>query len=206
MVTTKCSSFAPNSAPDVAVALPEGRRGQSFAVAITLGAAIAFWFGVVSPLLGWYDDRTEELAQRRALLSRMQAVAEKLPALERRPGNPGLAASVLLPGATDALAAASMQSAVQDMARAAGVDLSSTETLPAESRGGYRRIGLRISVSAPWPMLVELLRAAGQGQPRMLIDDVQIRAAPLHVRSAAAAVSATLTLLAFRSAQTGGGS
>jgi general secretion pathway protein M len=80
------------------------------------------------------------------------------------------------------------------------------ETLPAEARGGYRRIGLRVSMSAPWPVLIDLLRSAGQQQPRMLVDDVQFRAPPMQVREAAAPVSASFTLLAFRAVPAGGGS
>ncbi len=185
-------------------ALPEGRRGQFLAAALTLTVLASLWFGIIAPLIGWYDVRADELSQRRALLGRMQAVAETLPALERQPGNAQPAETALLEGATDALAAAAMQSAVQAMANDAGVELRSAETLPAEARGAYRRIGLRVSLSAPWPVLIELLRAAGQGQPHMLVDDLQVRATPLQARDAGAPVSATFTLLAFRAAQAGG--
>jgi general secretion pathway protein M len=187
-------------------ALPDGRRGQILATAITLTVLATLWFGVMSPMIGWYEDRADELSQRRALLSRMQAVAETLPTLEPRPDDARPAESALLQGATDALAAATMQSAVQAMAGAAGLDLASMETLPAETRGNYRRIGLRVSLSASWPTLIALLRAAAQGQPHMLIDDLQVRATPLQARSADAPVNATFTLLAFRNAQAGGGS
>jgi general secretion pathway protein M len=160
----------------------------------------------MTPLIGWYQDRADELTQRHALLARMQAVAETLPDLERRSGGVRPAPAALLPGATDALAAAAMQSAVQAMAAASGADLASMETLPAEARGGYRRIALRVSLSASWPVLVDLLRSAGQQQPRMLVDDVQFRASPMQVREAAAPVSASFTLLAFRAVPPGGGS
>lgn len=53
-------------------------------------------------------------------------------------------------------------------------------------------------------MLVGLLRTAGHAQPQMLIDDLQLRTAPMQDRSAAAPVSASFTLLAFRAAPAGG--
>jgi len=186
--------------------LPDGPRGRILAAGLTLALLAALWFGAAMPLIGWHQDRAAELAQRRALLARMQVLAETLPDLEHRSDGARPAPAALLPGATDALAAAAMQSAVQAMAAAAGADLASMETLPAEARGGYRRIGLHVSLAAPWPVLVELLRSAGQQQPRMLVDDVQLRAPPMQVREAAAPVSASFTLLAFRTAPAGGGS
>jgi general secretion pathway protein M len=179
--------------------LPDGPRGQVLAAALTLTAVAALWLGVAQPLIGWYQDRNEELAQRRALLSHMQEAAATLPALQHAsPAQERPAPSALLAGATDALAAAAMQNAVQAMASTAGVDLASLETLPAEARGSYRRIGLRVSLSAPWPVLIALLRAARSGQPRMLIDDLQVRAATLQEHSPTTPVTASFTLLAFR--------
>ena len=78
------------------------------------------------------------------------------------------------------------------------------ETLPAEPHGAFRRIGLRVSLTASWPVVIELLRAAGQGQPHMLVDDVQLRVAPVQRRDAATPIGASFTLLAFRTANGGG--
>jgi hypothetical protein len=188
-------------------ALPEGLRGQMLAVALTLTVLAALWFGVALPLTGWYHDQTDALAQRRTLLGHMRQVVETLPALQHMPADAQPVATALLPGATDALAAAAMQSSVQAIAASAGVELASMETLPAEARGAYRRIGLRISLTAPWPVLIELLRAAGHGQPRMLIDDLQLRSSPMQQQQehpGAIPVYASFTLLAFRAAPAGG--
>jgi general secretion pathway protein M len=180
-------------------ALPDGPRGQLLAAALTLTALAALWFGVAQPLIGWYRERNEELAQRRALLLHMQEAAATLPALQHAsPAAEHPAPSALLAGATDALAAAAMQNAAQAMAATVGVELASLETLPPEARGAYRRIGLRVSLSAPWPALIALLRSARSGQPHMLIDDLQVRTATFQGRSAASPVTASFTLLAFR--------
>jgi general secretion pathway protein M len=181
-------------------ALPEGLRGRVLAVALTVTLLATLWFGIATPLVTWYQAGAEELVQRQALLRHMQMVAETLPTLENAPAAAGPAPTALLGGATDALAAAAMQNAVQAMAAHSGIELSSMETLPAEPRGTYRRIGLRVSLSAPWLVLIELLRAAGQGQPRMLVDDVQLRAVPVLGHASAAPVGASFTLLAFRAA------
>ena len=61
-------------------ALPEGRRGQALAVALVLILAAFLWLGVVTPLVGWYQTRSEELASQRAL-----GIAPR-PGLFGRPG------------------------------------------------------------------------------------------------------------------------
>jgi general secretion pathway protein M len=182
------------------IALPEGRRGQILATALTLAVLAAAWLGVGKPLLDWYQSGADTVAQRQMLLRHMQALAQTLEPLEHTPAAARPETTPLLPGATDALAAAAMQNAVQAMAARAGVELASMETLPAEARGGYRRIGLRVSLTATWPVLVELLRTASQGEPRMLVDDVQLRVMPMPGNAAAMPVGASFTLLAFRAA------
>jgi hypothetical protein len=77
------------------------------------------------------------------------------------------------------------------------------EMLPAEQRGAYHRIGLRVATAAPWPVLIDLLRQIEQGMPRMLIDDVQLRAPPVELRAAASPISAAFTIVAFRTAASG---
>lgn len=183
--------------------LPDGRRGQILAVALGLTIVAALWLGVASPLADWYRQRDESLAQRRLVLRHMQAVASLLPALQRQ-APAARRDTALLPGATDALAAAALQSAAQAMASASGVTLSSMETLPAQPHGAYRQIGLRLSLAAPWPALVTLLRDASTGQPRMLVDDLEVRPVPMRRPDAQAPVSASFTLLAFRRGNGGG--
>jgi general secretion pathway protein M len=195
-------------------ALPEGRRGRLLALALTLSVLAALWLGCARPLIDWYGAQSEVLGQRRALLQHMTQVAATLPTLQRQSSGERPPPASLLEGASDAIAGAALQDIVQAMGAAAGASFSSIETLPAEQRGAYRRIGLRLSLAAPWPVLIELLRAAETGAPRapgvkgaavpaMLIDDLQLRAPPLQLRAAGAPVTASFTILAFRAAPEG---
>jgi len=180
--------------------LPTGRRGQVLAVAIATVALLALWFGVAMPLVGWHAARGEAIERQRALAVRMEALAASLPALRQRAASlaAGPAPQALLEGASDAVAGAALQEQVQAMAVEAGSPLTSAEALPAEPAGAYRRISLRVALSAPYPVLVHLLAAIADATPRMLVDDLQVQAPPLGLRSAVLPRDATLTVLAFR--------
>jgi general secretion pathway protein M len=111
----------------------------------------------------------------------------------------------VLEGGSDAVASAALQTIVQARATASGASVTSIETLPAETHGAYRRIGLRLSLSAPWPVLIELLRAiaepgdgASAAVPNMVIDNLQFRAPPIQTRVADTPVTASFTVFAFR--------
>lgn len=185
------------------VSLPEGPRGQALALALTLSVLAALWLTCAQPLLDWYAARSDTLAERQALLQRMTLLIGELPALRRESARAHAPATALLESATDAIAGAALQGEVQRLATTVGAELSSMETLPAEPRGAYRRIGLRVATAAPWPVLVGLLQAIEQGPPRMLIDDVQLRAPPVELRNASMPVTASFTVMAFRSVAAG---
>jgi general secretion pathway protein M len=105
-----------------------------------------------------------------------------------------------LEGTSDAIAAADLQERLQAMAARVGAPLRSAEALPGEAAGAYRRIGVRVSASAQWPALVRLLEAVAQASPRMLVDDLQLRAAPAMLRSGPRPMEASFTVVAFRTA------
>ncbi|TDH56149.1 hypothetical protein E2C06_36450 [Dankookia rubra] len=185
-----------------ALDLPTGRRGQLLALGLTLAVLGGAWAGVAAPLLDWYALRAEQLQARRAVARRMAELAETLPALRdqaRRVAAPGRPAEgAVLDGSSDALAAAALQGRLQEMAARAGAPLSSAEALPGEAAGAWRRIGVRVAVNAPWPSVVRLLQAIGTATPRMLVDDLQLRAPPLLLRTGPRPVDASFTVLGFR--------
>ena len=107
----------------------------------------------------------------------------------------------MLPGATDALAAAALQERVQKMSGIAGVSLSAVETLPAVQAGTWHKIPLRISLNAPWPVLINLLRALEDSPVRILVDDVHFHAATLVARPTVLPIQASMVLYGFRPAE-----
>lgn len=180
------------------------------ALALLAAVGALAWASVGSPLLAAYDERAERLDAREMLAARMAALAATLPALQRDAGTAPGGSTDLLEGGTDAVAAAALQERVQDMAARSGARLSSLEVLPAQAKGAYREIGVRVALNAPWPVLVRLLQAVADGRPRMLVDDLQVHAAPVVApvfaagsgapgpRLADPALDASLAVYAFR--------
>ena len=186
----------------MALILPTGRAGQRLAIGLTALLIAVIWIGVASPLLGWYADREEDLRQQTALAGRMQAVADSLPSVQRdaaRMEASGPPPRSVFDGTSDAVDGATLQGQIEQMARAAGATLTSSEALPSEQAGAYRRIGVHLSLSAPWPVLVALLQAIAEATPRMLTDDLQLQGSPLLARAATLPLDASLTVFAFRS-------
>ncbi len=159
------------------IALPDGRRGQVLAVAVTLIAAALFWIAAVGPLIGWYESREDALIQQRQMAARMAALSLEIPALRAAVSAAGLQSAgeqSLLDGSTDAIAGANLQSALQDLATQAGTSLDSAALLPVQPAGALRRIAMQVSVTASLPVLVALLQAIGTARPRMIVSDLSL--------------------------------
>ena len=132
---------------------------------------------VVSPVLNLYAQQAAVLEDRRMLLPRLQAVASELPALHTRVVELRAAAGtrkITLEGASDALAAAALQSRIEELAASVGATIGSTESLPVETRSGYRRIGLRYVLSGPYETLVKFLAKLEAATPPLVIDNLHI--------------------------------
>ena len=95
-----------------------------------------------------------------ALILAAAALSRQAPAA----GAGGLPAGSSIPVATAAL-----QSLVQDIATNAGASLASVESLPGETTAGYRRVGVKLSLSASWP--VGSAGPHGLGQRRFELSD-----------------------------------
>ena len=182
-----------------------GRRGQALAAGIAAIVIAAVWLAVVDPVLSWYSDRYVLLEQRQALLVRMRQVAATMPALRTasaaKSGRGNALETMMLPGANDAVAAADLQERIQKMAATAGASLTAVETLPATPAGTWHKVSLRISLNAPWPVLMDLLRSVEQSPTRILVDDVHFHSATVVSRPVVMPVQASMVLYGFRSAQ-----
>jgi general secretion pathway protein M len=134
---------------------------------------------VASPLLNLYADNAERIATRRALVAKLHRVSQELPALSARVAQLRSAASsqsVTLEGGSDAIALATLQGRIEELASAAGVTIGSTESIPAEAQGPYRRLGLRLVLSGPYNAVIRLLASLEKTNPPLIVDNLQIHA------------------------------
>lgn len=157
--------------------MPTGRRGQILAVALLLLVLGSLYFLAVAPLVELYQQREAKIEDGRMLLPRLQAVAAGLPALRAQLAELRAAArvrKVTLDGASDAIAAANLQSRIEGFASSVGATIGSTESLPADTLDGYRRIGLRFALSGPYETLVRLLAELEEATPPLVVDNLQV--------------------------------
>jgi general secretion pathway protein M len=157
--------------------MPTGRRGRLLAVGLVLITLGGLYFMAVAPLLDLYADRQQRLEDGRMLLPRLQATAAALPGLRARVAELRAAArtrKVTLDGASDAIAAANLQSRIDALATSVGATIGSTESLPAVSNDGYRRIGLRFALSGSYATLMKLLARLATAAPPLIVDNLQI--------------------------------
>ena len=183
--------------------LPKGRTGQLLALGLTLLAFALLWLGIVMPLIDWHTERAAALAHQEMLTQRMEALAAAMPSLQEQAkaeaaGGAGEAA--LLDGDNDSMASASLQERLQAMFMQAGVQLNSVETLPGDDAGAYRRIGLRISFNASWPVLMTLLKEMHVATPSLLVDELQVTPALHRISTAPGSFDVACAIFAFRSA------
>jgi general secretion pathway protein M len=167
--------------------LPTGRRGQIVAVAMALAAIMLLWLAIISPLIGFYSSRAERLTEEQAVMHRMEQLVASRQTLTERAAELGDAAptkGALLDGSSIPVATAALQGLVQETATMAGASLTSVESLPGETGTGYRRVGVKLALSASWPVLIHFLQALQESDTPMAIDDLQIHSAAEAAKSA----------------------
>jgi hypothetical protein len=183
--------------------LPTGRTGRLLALGLTALTFAVLWLGVVMPLIDWHAERADALSQQAALAQRMEALAMALPSLQAQAkalAEGGAGEAALLDGDNDSMASASLQERLQAMFMQTGVQLNSVETLPGDDAGAYRRIGLRISFNASWPILMTLLKEMHVASPALLVDELQLTPALHRISTAPGSFDVACAIYAFRSA------
>lgn len=178
--------------------LPTGRRGRLLALGVTVAVMLAIWLAVVAPLADLYARRADRLEQREALARHMEQLAASRPVLEKRAGETSKQAHApsTLTGSVP-VATAALQGVIQDIATGAGVSLASVESLPGESAAGFRRVGVKLTLSASWPVMIHFLQSIAQSGTPMVVDDLQIRGTPLQARTDQQILDAGLSIHAL---------
>jgi general secretion pathway protein M len=170
--------------------LPHGKRGQAVALGLLLAMLSLVWIGVVAPLADLYQERALALQARQGLAAQMRGLAASLPGLraaataepDRRRST-----SLGLTGATDALAAANLQTLVGQIASGSGITISSIDTIIPQNSPWGRRIGVSLRINGSYRSIVIFLHRILSAQPKMVVDDLE-----LHNTTAAGATDQSL--------------
>lgn len=192
--------------------LPQGRAGQVAALGLTILVLTLAWRGAVMPAREWYAARQMRLETAHRLLAHERDLVAALPMLKSRlaAGHAGGSRSasdraLLLPGASDAVAAAALQGDLQGLAQQSGISLNSAETLAGQAHGALRRIPLRVRMTTSYRDLVGLLSRIAAARPLMLVDRLEIHATSLPDSGSAETalpLGAEITVAGFRAADT----
>ena len=186
--------------------MPTGRQGRVLALGFLLIALGGIYLVVVAPLLDLYAQRAATLESRLMLLPRLHAAAEEVPELRVRVEQLRTGAGtqkLTLEGASDAVAAAALQSRIEELAASVGATIGSTESLAPEARSGYRRIGLRYVLSGSYETLIKLIAKLEAATPPLVIDNLHIHGVLRRpgMQAAAASLDAGLDVYGYRDAE-----
>lgn len=151
--------------------------GRIVALAL-LAAAVALPYRlIVAPLQERYQELSDEADSRREVLARYQRLADSREQLRQRlqvlRDNPAAQAGFLI-GDSETLVAAELQNLVRSIVERAGGRLESTQILPSVTDGAFRRVTLRVRMSADVDGLFRILYDLESMLPYLFLDSVDI--------------------------------
>ena len=152
--------------------------GRAAALVLLGLALLALKALVVDPVLDAYAARMAEIARLDALSARYRAFAERLPELRaerERLVRETRASQGFLAAPNETLAAADLQARLKTLVDSVHGELKSTQVLPVQQIGGFRRVGVRGEMSMTLPAIQRVLYAAEAGSPTLVLDGLSIR-------------------------------
>lgn len=161
------------------------RLSRLLALALLIAALAVPYLAVVRPFVAELAANRELLAEQAALRERYGRIAansaglgERLDALREQP----VAEHAYLEGASESLVAAELQSRVKSAVQSNGGTLNSTQILDATTEAGFRRLAVRVRMSASTDALPKVLYALESSEPFLFIDNVDINARTVRRR------------------------
>jgi len=145
----------------------------SILVAI-VGASYAF---VIAPVLDEYLSTSQSVEAMRGVLERYRQKADQLPALHARLAElrrRSASASGFLQNASDALAAVQIQERVKALVGSAPGALKSTQVLPVQEEGKFRRVAIRVDMTMDVAAAQRFFYAIETGSPALFFDNLDI--------------------------------
>jgi len=149
------------------------------AVLILLGGIGLLYLALVQPLLDDYLGTREAIADARAALARYRGVAADLPQRQKelaRLRQRQATSEGFLQGPNDALVAAQIQNRIKALVEASHGELKSTQVLPAQDEGKYRRLAIRAQMTLDIGAAQRVLYGVETASPFLFLDNVDMRA------------------------------
>lgn len=199
--------------PRIEIGPRGGASSRLLAVGLLAVAVAVAVLGVALPLIALKHSLGEEVAHYQRMLATHQAVAGRRGEATRTAAaaDPQAMAELLLAGATDAAAIASLHDRVRDLIAASRANLISIQALPssevtpqpqagqpASAPVGPRRIGLRLQFATDLPGFQRVVHALESGRPAVVVSAMFLRARSARAAGQVNPLDVQMDLLAFR--------
>ncbi len=153
------------------------RVSRLAALALSAGVAFALYVFVAAPIVVGYAETDAAVAQAAELLERYRRIAAARPALQERLDALKSRQSEIgtyLSGGTDALAGAELQELVNATVAKGGGGLRSVQILPVKADSGFRRIGVRVQMTATIAQVLRVLHGFEAGSTLLFVDNLEV--------------------------------
>ena len=150
---------------------------RATAIGLLVAVLLIIYSLLVAPLIAAYSEINGAIAQSTDLLTRYQRIMSQqtaLKALLDRVNAEHTASGVYVPGETDALAAARLQEIVNSRVESNGAQVRSVQILPAQEDGDFRRVGVRIQMTASIAAIARILYAFEAGDMFLFVDNLEV--------------------------------
>lgn len=165
---------------------------RATAFGLLAGVLLMLYALLIGPLVAAYGEVNGAIAQSTELLGRYQRVIAQHSALKvmlDRVNEQHTQSGFYVPGNTDALAAARLQEIVNSRVESNGAQVRSVQILPAREDGDFRRVGVRIQMTASIGAIARILYAFEAGDTYLFVDNLDISNRRSRRRARAAQVA-----------------
>ena len=142
---------------------------------VLLGAVYLF---VVGPLVDAYRSADEAIELTGDQLAHYKNISKNYPALKaqlEKLSRRQAASGVYLAGDTDALAAAGLQEDVSATIEKNGGKLRSIQILPVTNDGDFKRVSVRVQLTATLGAFTQILYTLEAGKPVVFVDNLDVK-------------------------------
>lgn len=155
------------------------------ALAMLIASLAVLWLFLAVPVIAEFTAHRQSIAQSKEFLARYRRVARGREDLEKalaRARRARAASGRFLEGSSTEIVAADLQNDVKKIIAASGGSLKSTQLLPHEDEKEWRRVIIRVNMSAGVGATTQIFHAIESANPYLFLGNVQIRAPRVSTR------------------------